>query len=128
MYVKELRLAERRYHRGLSDRLSTANLRNDPHHWWTVLKKACGWKVREVIPPLVQDNQLHLDEKDKAEVQNSFFAQQCSAPSKVFDQQLPVHVGEQFTFSKISVAFVAKELHSLNVWKASGLDQTSAIC
>ena len=98
--MKELTLAERRHHRGLSDRLSTANLRNNPHHSWTVLKKACGWKVCEVIPPLVQNNLLHLDEKDKAEYLNSFFAQQCSAPSKVCDQQLPVHVGEQFHFQR----------------------------
>ena len=128
LYVKELRGAKRRYCWDLSQQLSSANLKRNSHRWWSTLKKACGWSARDCISPLVQDNQLHLSEMDKAKVLNDFFARQCSAPSMPVQNSssLSAHDGEQFSFHEISAAEVAEELHSLDVWKASGLDQLSA--
>ena len=124
--MKELRLTERRYYWELSARLSAANLRNEPHYWWSTIKTACGWSKRQEIPPLVQDNQLLLDEKCKADALNCFFARQCSALSTLRSPQQQVHHGEKFAFSVITTADVVKELRSLNLWEATGLDQTSA--
>lgn len=126
LYVKELRAAERRYYWGLSQRLSADNLKSNSHRWWSTLKKACGWSVRANIPPLVQDNQIHVEEKDKADLLNAFFSRQCSAPSKPCSFDRPAFVGEKFAFSEITIAEVRKALHTLNVGKASGLDQISA--
>ena len=77
---------------------------------------------------MVQDNQLHLSEMDKAKVLNDFFARQCSAPSMPVQNSssLSAHNGDQLSFHEISAAEVAEELHSLKVWKASGLHQLSA--
>ena len=58
---------------------------------------------------------------------NTFFAQQCSAPSKPGGLDFRAHDGEKFVFSYMTAAEVAEVLHSLYVWKASGWNETSAM-
>ena len=90
---------------------------------WAVAKSACGLQSRDSIPPLADSGCVAISSLDKADCLNRAFAAQCSAPSST-PPTLPMGPpGSKFTFSMISIADVLKRLASLNVWKASGLDE-----
>ena len=129
LYVKELRFAQRQYHRNLGRRLSRECLNVNPQFWWSQIKAACGWSIRKAIPTLTDGQQkILLTSADKAEALNAFFAQQCSAPVLTSNPHVSVHVQKtpEFAFSEVSRAEVLDVLKSLNVWKSSGLDEISA--
>ena len=82
LYVCELRSAERDYFRRISFNLSLDQLRDQPHKWWSVAKKACGLKHNEAIPSLISaDQRISTSPVEKAECLNSSFSEQCNAPS-----------------------------------------------
>ena len=122
-YVAELRHAERMNYIRQGCRLSSKELWGCTHRWWAVAKSACGLQSRDSIPPLADSGCVAISSLDKADRLNRAFAAQCSAPSST-QPTLPMDPsGSKFTFSMISVADVLKRLASLNVWKASGLDE-----
>ena len=67
------------YHRLLSDKL------NDPHtsakSYWSILKTLYNGKKIPLIPPILINNKLISNFKEKANHFNAFFASQCTPVS-----------------------------------------------
>ena len=95
--------------------------------YWSLLKIFLNNKKISLIPPLFHENRFITDFKEKAELFNSFFSNQCSllkSCSKittnlryVFDKRLPTI---NFTADNIEKGIV-----SLNPNKAHGHDNIS---
>ena len=123
IYVCELRSAERDYFRRISFNLSLDRLRDQPHKWWSVAKKACGLKHNEAIPSLISaDQRISTSPVEKAECLNSSFSEQCNAPSPAELPNCTPQSECRFSFKMIEPLDVLKKLASLNSWKAPGID------
>ena len=103
--------------------MSSSAISKSSHHWWKTAKTACGLRERDVIPPLVVNGKVHISAHDKADYLNASFAVQCSArPSSSEPTAPPLVTATDFVFEPVSASAVLKRLSSLNVGKASGLD------
>ena len=120
-YVSELRLAEQEFYRSISDSLRAS--RSSSHRWWKKIKSVCGFSSLDQIPPLSSGTAIHVSPLEKAEVLNTAFARQCSAPTKTNSPLItPITPAEEFQFTPIDPETVYVALRKLNRWKASGVD------
>ena len=120
-YVSELRLAEQQFYRSISDSLRAS--RSSSHRWWKKIKSVCGFSSLDQIPPLSSGTTIHVSPLEKAEVLNTAFARQCSAPTKTNSPLItPITPAEEFQFTPIDPETVYVALRKLNRWKASGVD------
>ena len=120
-YVSELRLAEQQFYRSISDSLRAS--RSSSHRWWKKIKSVCGFSSLDQIPPLSSGTTIHVSPLEKAEVLNTAFARQCSAPTKTDSPLItPITPAEEFQFTPIDPETVYVALRKLNRWKASGVD------
>ena len=128
-FVAELRYAEKLYYRRISLHLSKKNLVSDAHKWWKIVKKSCGLRSSECIPPLSVNGRASLTASDKAESLNTVFAQQCSAPAALKypkSSELEAKARpERFTFTALTTDEVFERLSKLHTWKAPGADGVS---
>ena len=114
---------ERDYFRRISFNLSLDQLRDQPHKWWSVAKKACGLKHNEAIPSLISaDQRISTSPVEKAECLNSSFSEQCNASSPADLPNCTPRSECRFSFKMIEPLDVLKKLASLNSWKAPGID------
>ena len=95
--------------------------------YWSLLKIFFNNKKIPIIPPLYHKNEFVIDFKNKAELFNSFFADQCSLITN--SSELPSKF-EYLTQSRLSsIAFskddIAKMIQILDPNKAHGHDQIS---
>ena len=95
--------------------------------YWSLLKIFLNNKKIPIIPPLYPKNDFVIDFKKKAELFNSFFADQCSLisnsselPNKL--EYLTQGLLSSITFSKDDIA---KMIQNLDPNKAHGHDQIS---
>ena len=73
--------------------------------------------------PLSSGTTIHVSPLEKAEVLNTAFARQCSAPTKTNSPLItPITPAEEFQFTPIDPETVYVALRKLNRWKASGVD------
>ena len=112
------------YYHLLSDKL------NDPHtsakSYWSILKTLYNGKEIP-LPPILINNKLISNFKEKANHFNAFFASQCTPVSN--NSTLPLvrtHVTNA-SLSSISLndQNILKTIHSLNINKAHGYDDIS---
>ena len=124
-YVAELRAAERLYYLRQGAKLSSSNMVKNSHRWWILAKAACGLQSKDIIPPLASNGVIHWSSQEKAECLNAVFAEQCNVSCRASDTLLPVvspTVTTNVAFEPVSTVAVYKRLSSLNIYKASGLD------
>lgn len=121
-YVNELRRAEKDFYQSLS--CSLGRSAKSSHNWWSKIKAAANWTVRQQVPPLSVSGMLYVTPQDKANAINAVFSKQCSAPSLTTPVPPPnlAQKRSSFEFDQIAEDSVLKVLRNLNVWKACGLD------
>ena len=113
------------YHRQLSDKL------NDPETsakaYWSILETLYNAKKISLIPPILVNNNLISNFKEKANHFNTFFASQCTPISN--DSGLPNTAYSVSNFSLSSIQFknrdILKIIRSLNYNKAHGCNDIS---
>ena len=78
-YVAKLRKAEHQFYHQLDTNLSLNQLKSSPRSWWKLAKTALGQSYATGIPVIKSNaGKLVVDIKEKAELINSYFADQCT--------------------------------------------------
>ena len=113
------------YYRLLSDKL------NDPHtsakSYWSILKTLYNGKKIPLIPPILINNKLTSNFKEKANHFNTFFASQCTPVSSNCTLSLvrtPV-TNSSLSFVSLKDQDILKIIHFLNINKAHRYDDIS---
>ena len=95
--------------------------------YWSILKSFLIGKKIPCIPPLFENNEYITDFKKKAELFNSFFANQCSLINN--NSQLPptlsYKTNERLSSVKITDDDILKIIAKLDLNKAHGHDKIS---
>ena len=95
--------------------------------YWSILKCFVNDKKILIIPPLYHNGNFITDFRQKAELFNSFFAEQCSI--LLNSSKLPTNLAPRTDQSLTSVHFsqddILKIIQNLNPNKAHGLDKIS---
>ena len=113
------------YYCALSDKL------NDPHtsakSYWSIMKTLYNGKKIPLIPPILTNNKLLSNFKEKANHFTAFFASQCTpAPN---NNTLPLVATPITNASLSSISFNVQDIlnviYSLNVNKVHGFDDLS---
>ena len=113
------------YYRLLSNKL------NDSHtsakSYWSILKTLYNGKKTPLIPPILINNKLISNFKEKANHFNAFFASQCTPVSNNSTLPLVRTPAANAGLSSISLndQDILKIIHSLNINKAHGYDDIS---
>ena len=113
------------YYRLLSNKL------NDSHtsakSYWSILKTLYNGKKTPLIPPILINNKLISNFKEKANHFNAFFASQCTPVSNNSTLPLVRTPVTNASLSPISLndQDILKIIHSLNINKAHGYDDIS---
>ena len=103
------------------------NTQRSSKAYWSLLKIFLNNKKIPIIPPLYHNNEFVIDFKKKAELFNSFFADQCSLINN--SSELPSKL-EYLTQSRLSSVTFSKDdieklIQNLDPNKAHGHDQIS---
>ena len=112
------------YYRLLSDKL------NDPHtsakSYWSILKTLYNGKKIPLIPPILINNKLTSNFKEKANRFSAFFASQCTLVSR--NSTLPLVrtpvTNASLSFISLNNQDILKIIHTLNINKAHGYDMS----
>ena len=91
--------------------------------WWRTLRQLQGHKPQVQIPPLIVNNQIITDNKEKADAFNSYFASQASLDrAKVWHPGEPPPSGFTVNELRVTKHEVFKLLTNLDAGKATGPD------
>ena len=108
------------YHRQLSDKLSDP--KTSAKAYWSILKTLYNGKKIPLIPPILVNNKLISNFKEKTNHFNAFFTSQCTPVSN--DSALPSTTNSVSNVSLSSIQFEDQDIliiiHSLNYNKAHG--------
>ena len=110
------------YHSKLSQKLS--NKATSSKAYWSILKTFLNDKKIPCIPPVFHDNKFVIDFREKAELFNTFFAEQCSLPKN--NSELPKNLlfltEKRLSNVQISNENIIKIINNLDTNKAHGHD------
>ena len=122
IYVEE---SKEKYYTKLSTRL--ADPLTSPKTYWSILKTFLNNKKIPCIPPLFHENKFVTDFKEKAELFNHFFVNQCSLLSNnsVLPTNLPQLTNKCLDSIHFSSSDIAKIISHLDPNKAHGHDMLS---
>ena len=113
------------YYQKLSKKL--CDPKTNSKTYWSLLKTFYNGKKVPVIPPIIINNNIVSNIKQKADYFNDFFAQQCTPLNN--DSKIPDRVHRKYTYTISSVNFtnedILKIIRSLNPNKAHGFDDIS---
>ena len=119
IYIEELK---EKYYTKLSSRL--ANPLTSPKTYWSILKTFLNNKKIPCTPPLFHENKFITDFKEKTELFNQFFVNQCSLLS--YNSVLPTNLPQLTSKCLDSIHFwssdIAKIISRLDPNKAHGHD------
>ncbi len=105
--------------------LDQAAISPNSKHFWKLAKSILGKTTDSFIPPLLDQNDLITDHKQKARLFNEYFASQSSLPQDTNSIPLPplTHLAtEKLSSFKIEVLDTYKALEDLKSDKATGPD------
>ena len=110
------------YYRLLSDKLNDPN--TSAKSYWSIMKTLYDGKKIPLIPPILINNKVISNFKEKANYFNAFFASQCTPVPH--NSTLPLVRTPVTTASLSSTSLndqdILKIIHSLNINKAHGYD------
>ena len=114
--------SKNKYYTKLSSRL--ADPLTSPKTYWSILKTFLNNKKIPCIPPLFHENKFVTDFKEKAELFNHFFVNQCSLLSnnRVLHTNLPQLTNKCLDSIHFSSSDIAKIISYLHPNKAQGHD------
>ena len=117
--------SKEKYYTKLSSRL--ADPLTSPKTYWSILKTFLNNKKIPCIPPLFHENKFVTDFKEKAELFNHFFVNQCSLLSNnsVLPTNLPQLTNKCLDSIHFSSSDIAKIISHLDPNKAHGHDMLS---
>ena len=117
--------SKEKYYTKLSNRL--ADPLTSPKTYWSILKTFLNNKKIPCIPPLFHENKFVTDFKEKAELFNHFFVNQCSLLSNnsVLPTNLPQLTNKCLDSIHFSSSDIAKIISHLDPNKAHGHDMLS---
>ena len=117
--------SKEKYYTKLSSRL--ADPLTSPKTYWSILKTFLNNKKIPCIPPLFHENKLITDFKEKAELFNYFFVNQCSLSSNnsVLPTNLPQLTSKCLDSIHFSSSDIVKIISRLDPNKAHGHDMLS---
>ena len=117
--------SKNKYYTKLSSRL--ADPLTSPKTYWSILKTFLNNKKIPCIPPLFHENKFVTDFKEKAELFNHFFVNQCSLLSNnsVLPTNLPQLTNKCLDSIHFSSSDIAKIISHLDPNKAHGHDMLS---
>ena len=117
--------SKEKYYTKLSSRL--ADPLTSPKTYWSILKTFLNNKKIPCIPPLFHENKFVTDFKEKAELFNHFFVNQCSLLSNnsVLPTDLPQLINKCLDSIHFSSSDIAKIISHLDPNKAHGHDMLS---
>ena len=122
--ISLIRQSKQNYLEHLSSKLRTGSLTS--RDWWKTLKSFMKPTTSTSLPPLLDasTDTLVVDEIDKANVLNSFFASQSllDESANELPNDYPRHVGPSINEIVITRAEVLSVLQKLSLGKASGPD------
>ena len=102
---------------------------NDPHtslkSYWSILKILYNGKKIPLIHPILINNKLISNIKEKANHFNAFFTSQCTPVSNNSTLPLVTTPVTNVSLSSISFIDLLKIIHSLNIKKAHRYDDIS---
>ena len=103
--------------------------KKDQHKYHAILREIAGLKTNDGIPPLINDNDILLDEKAKADAFNSYFCEQTNVEiSELQRESLRTFIAHQprtksiFTLADFTRQEILKCINSMDAPKACGLD------
>ena len=122
IYIEE---SKEKYYTKLSRRL--ADPLTSPKTYWSILKTFLNNKKIPCIPPLFHENKFITDFKEKVELFNHFFVNQCSLLSNnsVLPTNLPQLTSKCLDSIHFSSSDIAKIISRLDPHKAHGHDMSS---
>ena len=117
--------SKEKYYTKLSSRL--ADPLTSPMTYWSILKTFLNNKKIPCIPPPFHENKFVTDFKEKAELFNHFFVNQCSllSNSSVLPTNLPQLTNKCLDWIHFSRSDIAKIISHLHPNKAHGHDMLS---
>ena len=109
----------------MSQKLS--NTATSSKAYWSILKTFLNEKKILCIPPVFHDNKFAIDVREKAELFNTFFAEQCSLPknNSELPKNFPFLTGKRPSNVQISYENIIKIINDLDPNKAHSHDMIS---
>ena len=103
------------------------NAEKSPKAYWSILKSFLNNKKIPLIPPLFYENCFITNFKEKAELFNSFFADQCSLMSNAskLPSNFTLYTDNRLSTVTFSQDDIGKIIQNLNPNKAHGHDNIS---
>ena len=117
--------AKQNYYSKIIEKLQ--NTQRSSKAYWPLLRIFLNNKKIPIIPPLYHKNEFVIDFKKKAELFNSFFADQYSliSNSSEFPSKLEYLIQSRLSLVTFSKDNIAKLIQNLDPNKAHGHDQIS---
>lgn len=120
--TKNLRKAKHEYFQNLATKLKTSNDLSSRDYWKT-LKSFISPAQKSSIPPLLHDNRYVEDNNEKADLLNTYFAQQTLLDDNMTNPpEFEIRDRPSLNTILISPSEVEDILRSLKIGKASGPD------
>ena len=98
---------------------------SDPKVWWSNIKTLLGSKAYKGIPPISYEGRIINNDKEKADIFNKYFSQQCKLPPNAVSTHLPTFTYK--TTARLNMLYISEPdvltvLNNLPATKATGPD------
>ena len=112
------------YYQNLGEELCSSQI--SERQWWETVKKVTGASVQRSIPVLIEQDLPVSDPVQKANIFNSYFADQCTLPANAENHNLPdTNFETDQRLDTLNFQLSKKLLNSVDPSKASGPDNIS---
>ena len=123
--IDSIEASKQKYYCRMTNKLTNAE--KSPKAYWSILKSFLNNKKIPLIPPLFYENCFITNFKEKAELFNSFFADQCSLMSNAskLPSNFTLYTDNRLSTVTFSQDDIGKIIQNLNPNKAHGYDDIS---